>query len=165
MYPARRNVSLLRQRGPCRQVNILWQYRIILYPIQWRHNGGDSVSNHQPQITRLNRLFRRRSRKTSKLRVTGLREGNSPVAGEFPAQMASNAENASIWWHNHAISIDTFPTLAARIARGYGTVHLCLVSLINPWYGRFTLRSWCMVVMIIISVGLFNAIYDQKCYR
>ena len=31
--------------------------------------------------------------KTSKLRVTGLCGGNSPVTGEFPAQMASNAEN------------------------------------------------------------------------
>ena len=37
----------------------------------------------------------RRSKKTSKLRVTGLCVGNSPVTGEFPAQMASNAENAS----------------------------------------------------------------------
>ena len=36
----------------------------------------------------LDRLFRRRSKKTSKLRVTGLCEGNSPVAGEFPAQSA-----------------------------------------------------------------------------
>ena len=27
--------------------------------------------------------------------------GNSPVAGEFPAQMASNAENVSIWWRHH----------------------------------------------------------------
>ena len=41
----------------------------------------------------LNRLFRRRSKKTSKLRVTGLCAGNSPVTGEFPAQMASNEEN------------------------------------------------------------------------
>ena len=40
-------------------------------------------------------------RKTSKLRVTGLCEGNSPVTGEFPAQRASNAENASIWWRHH----------------------------------------------------------------
>ena len=32
-------------------------------------------------------------RKHQKLRVTGLYEGNSPVTGEFPAQMASNAEN------------------------------------------------------------------------
>ena len=32
------------------------------------------------------------SEKTSKLRVTGLREGNPPVTGEFPAQRDSNAE-------------------------------------------------------------------------
>ena len=32
----------------------------------------------------------------SKLRVTGLCEGNSPVTGDFPAQRASNAENVSI---------------------------------------------------------------------
>ena len=36
-------------------------------------------------------------KKTSKLRATGLCAGNSPVIGEFPAQMTSNAENISIW--------------------------------------------------------------------
>ena len=41
------------------------------------------------------------SKKTSKLRVTGLCAENSPVTGEFPAQMASNAENVSIWWRHH----------------------------------------------------------------
>ena len=54
------------------------------------------VSNHQPHHCLLNRLFRRRSKKTSKLRVTGLCVGNSPQTGEFPAQMASDAENVSI---------------------------------------------------------------------
>ena len=64
-----------------------------LYPIQcwlmthgtesnrtlpWRHNGRDSVSNHQPHHCLLNCLFGRRSKKTSKLRVTGLCVGNSP---------------------------------------------------------------------------------------
>ena len=45
------------------------------------------------QINRLfNRLLRRTSKKTSKLRVTGLCAGNSPVTGEFSAQMASNAK-------------------------------------------------------------------------
>ena len=67
----------------------------------WRHNGCDGVSNHQPHDCLLNRLFRRRAKKTSKLRVTGLCVGNSPVTGEFPAQMASNAENVSIWWRHH----------------------------------------------------------------
>ena len=67
--------------------------------LRWRHNGRDSVSNHQPHDCLLNRLFRRRSKKTSKLRVTGL-----CVPGEFPAQKASNAENVSIWWHHYGQS-------------------------------------------------------------
>ena len=32
--------------------------------------------------------------------------GNSPVTGEFPAQMASNAENVSIWWRHHEIGFN-----------------------------------------------------------
>ena len=71
--------------------------------LQWRHNGHYGVSNHQPLDFLLNRLFRRRSKKTSKLRVTGLRAGNSPVTGEFPTQRASNAEIFSIWWRYHGI--------------------------------------------------------------
>ena len=39
--------------------------------------------------------------KTSELRVTGLCVGNSPGTGEFLTQMASNAENVSIWWRHH----------------------------------------------------------------
>ena len=60
--------------------------------LHWRHNDHDCVSNHQPHHCLLKRLFRRRLKKTSKLRVIGLCVGNSPETGEFPAQMASNAE-------------------------------------------------------------------------
>ena len=52
----------------------------------------------------LNRLFRRRSKKTSKLHVTGLCAGNSPGTGEFPTQMASYVEDVSIWWRHHETS-------------------------------------------------------------
>ena len=54
---------------------------LLVCSLQWRHNGHDSVSNHQPHDCLLNRLFRRRSKKISKLRVTGLCEGihRSPV--------------------------------------------------------------------------------------
>ena len=79
---------------------------------RWRHNGRDGVSNHQPHDCLLNRLFGRRSKKTSKLRVTGLCAGNSPVTGEFPAQMASDAENVSIWWRHH----DSLPLSSAMSA-------------------------------------------------
>ena len=67
----------------------------------WRHNEHDVVSYHERYDCLLNRLFRRRSKKTSKLRVTGICAGNSPVTGEFPAQRASDAENISIWWRHH----------------------------------------------------------------
>ena len=69
--------------------------------LQWSYNGHNGVSNHQPHDCLLNRLFRRRSKKTLKLRVTGLCEGKSSVTGEFPAPRASNAENVSIWWRHH----------------------------------------------------------------
>ena len=69
--------------------------------LQWRHNGRDGISNHQPRDCLLNRLFRRRSKKTSKLHVTGLGAGNSPLTGELSAPKASNAENVSIWWRHH----------------------------------------------------------------
>ena len=81
---------------------VLWPaFNIVHMPLQWRHNGRDSVSKYQPHDCLLKRLFRRSSKKTSKLRVTGLCAGNSPGTGEFPAQMASNAENVSIWWRHH----------------------------------------------------------------
>ena len=57
-----------------------------LFPLHWRHNECDGISNHQCFECLLNRLFRRRSKKTSELRVTGLCEGNSPVTGEIPYQ-------------------------------------------------------------------------------
>ena len=65
--------------------------------LHWSLNGRDSVSNHQPHHCLLNRLFRRRSKKASKLRVTGLCAGKSPETSDFPAQMAGYAENVSIW--------------------------------------------------------------------
>ena len=48
------------------------------FSLHWHHNDHDGVSNYQPHGCLLNRSFGRRSKKTSKLRVTGLRAGNSP---------------------------------------------------------------------------------------
>ena len=111
-------ITVVSPRGQC--VNALSAYcttnQLVIRPVidrghmntraslQRRHNGRDSVSNHQPHDCLLNRLFRRRSKKTSKLRVTGLCAGNSPGTGEFPAQMASYAENVSIWWRHHVVT-------------------------------------------------------------
>ena len=56
----------------------LKSWNLYQLSLHWRHNDHDSVSNHQPHGCLLKRLFRRRSKKTSKLRVTGLCVGNSP---------------------------------------------------------------------------------------
>ena len=97
------------------------------YSLQWRHNGRDGVSNHQPQRYLLNRLFGRRSKKTSKLRVTGLCAGNSPGTGEFPSQMASNAENVSIWWRHHVAVVSwTWLLITDGLSR-YGISLKCLL--------------------------------------
>ena len=55
--------------------------QLLVNAFQWRHNGHGGVSNHQPYECLLKRLFTRRSKKTAKLRVTGLCGGNSPVTG------------------------------------------------------------------------------------
>ena len=67
-------------------------WTLCIISLQWRHNERDGVSNHRRLYCLLNRLFRRRSKRTSKLRNTGLCAGNCQVTGEFPAQRASNAE-------------------------------------------------------------------------
>ena len=66
-----------------------------------RHNVRDGILNHQSHDCLRNRLFRCTSKKSSKLRVTGLCAENSLAIGEFPAQMAITAENVSIWWRQH----------------------------------------------------------------
>ena len=71
-------------------------------PLQWRHDGRDGVLNHRCLHCLLNCWFRRRSKKISKVPVTGHCVGNSPVTGEFPAHRAGNADNVSIWLSNHA---------------------------------------------------------------
>ena len=99
-------------------------------PLQWRNNGRDGVSIHQPCDCLFNRLFGRRSKKTSKIRVTGLCVGNAPVTGEFPAQKASNAENVSIWWRHHEQQMHLYYFLVIRK---------------HPTCTRFTLDECCCI--------------------
>ena len=80
--------------------NMSW-FHSCMVTLQWCQNGLDGVSNHQPHHCLLSHLFGRRSKKTSMFRVTGLCAGNSPVTGDCRAQMASNAENVSIWCRHH----------------------------------------------------------------
>ena len=120
--------------------------------LQWRHKGCDNISNHQHYDCLLNRLFRRRSKKTSKLRVTGLYAGNSPGTGEFPAQMASNAENASIWSRHHVIS--SWWVNVLTVCR---TSASC--QYLKLLWGRWKKKSFKFWVLSRDFVGLF-----EKCF-
>ena len=110
--------------------------------LRWRHNGGDSVSNHQPRECLLNRLIRCRSKKTSKLRVAGLCVGNSPRTSEFPAQMASNAENVSIWWRHHVAALNFHgKTSYGLVSRGRNSVRFRFETTFGSSYDIYAFRS------------------------
>ena len=86
-----------------RKLSVLrMSYDIVLCNV---HNNDVIMTAMASQSTSLTivywTVYLGRSKKTSKLRVTGLCVGNSPGTGEFPAQMANNAENVSIWWRHH----------------------------------------------------------------
>ena len=105
-----------------------------VFSLLWRHNGRNGVSNHQPHGCLLNRLFRRRSKKTAKLRVTGLCVGNSPLTGEFPAQMASNAENVSMWWRHHVNNKHTCEARISNYIPKYGVeCDYLYITLLYKW--------------------------------
>ena len=108
----------------CRHVKSIgrFQYPIrshwitYLNSVRWRHNGRYGVSNHQPHDCLLNRLFRRRSKKTSKLRVTGLCAGihrgpvNSPhkwpvTRKMFPFDDVIMSQNGAIGYENDRIAL------------------------------------------------------------
>ena len=69
--------------------------KCICATLHWRQNDHDGVSNHQPHVCLLNRLFRRRSKKTSKLHVTGLCVGNSPGRVK---RVACCYDLLNCWW-------------------------------------------------------------------
>ena len=73
--------------------NAFWIKQLL-----WRHNEHDSVANHQPRGCIRDRLFSRRSKKTSKLRVTGLCVGNSRTKGQFRGKCFHLM--TSSWYYN-----------------------------------------------------------------
>ena len=69
---------------------------------QWRHNERDGVSDHRRLHCLFICWFRRRSKKTSRVRVTGLCAGNSPVAGKCFHLMTSSWHTQEQWhWSNN----------------------------------------------------------------
>ena len=101
---------------------IRWQW-------QWRHNGHDGVSNHQPHHYSLNRSVRHRSKNTSKLHGTDL-----CVTGEFPHKRPVMQKMFSLfWWRHHA----TFKMADLSRSRCISSANI-----ITPHNGDVTWTSW-----------------------
>ena len=58
-------VQLFQSSSIALSITYLYSYRKHM-TLQWRNNGRDGVSNHQPHDCLLNHLFRRRSKKNIK---------------------------------------------------------------------------------------------------
>ena len=102
--------------------------------IHWCHNECDGISNHWQLDCLLKCLFGHKSKKTSKLCINGLCEGNSLVTGEFPTQRASDAGNVSICWRHHDKQ------------HWYLKMYICIQELGYIWFrhlfGSMLLHHW-----------------------
>ena len=132
LYKSRSSQDVLRtgcivdHRLSSRRISNLWHVYVGIWKLslQGRHNERHGISNHRPLDCLLSCLFRRRSKKISKFRVSGLCEGNLPVTGEFPSQRASGAENASIWWRHHVLG-ETVPQMLLLLSELYIFICAC----------------------------------------
>ena len=76
-------------------------------------------------------------RKHQRLASLAFCEGTSPLTGEFPTQIASNAENVSIWWRHHVEVSNKWhetdlchqQTIIVSIHFLFETEHLCKITL------------------------------------
>ena len=99
--------------------------------LHWRHNDHDGVSNRQPHGCLLNSLFRRRSMKTSKLRVTGLCVGNSPGPVNSPhkgpvTRKMLPFDDVIMSWQQH---IPTDKTATKTLTHRGRVTHICVSNL------------------------------------
>ena len=90
--------------------------------MRWRRKSPASRLFAQPSIQEI-----------SKLRVTGLCEGNLPVTSEFPAQRASNAENIAIWWRHAGYAADD-DDIQLKRGHFYGPVNILCAKLKGIFY-------------------------------
>ena len=98
---------------------------IPLLTLQWRHNGSDSLSNHQPHDCFINHLFRHRWKKTPKLCIM--------EAGEFPTQITSHAENVSISWRHHENS-EIINSCGNPLHHQNTMCSICITGAFHLWY-------------------------------
>ena len=130
-------------------VSICWRHHALRcksVPLQWRHTGRNGVSNYLPHDCLLNRLFGCKSKKTSKLRVTGLCGGihrwpvNSPHKGPVTRFFF-------IWWRHHGLHWSPVTQLTnGSVMRNFDIFFFVSVSkILNKEWVRllFEMLMWC----------------------
>ena len=100
-----------------------YAHSLCFVTLQWHYDECDGVPNHRQLNGLFNRSFRRRSKETSKLSVTGLCAGNSPVTSGLSSQRGSNMENTSIWWCHHVFCWDRYRQILPASYRITSTSH------------------------------------------
>ena len=100
--------------------------------LQWRHDKRDGVPNHRRLDCLLNHLFRRSSKKASKLSVIGL--------CECTGDRWIHTENISIWWRHHGDMACGNIDGSSDVYFSYCSVGI--TSLIKAYPFRVMIRSW-----------------------
>ena len=117
---------------------IIYMFPLLLLCCSTNHYNDIIMSTMASQITSLTIVYLAvysgaDQTKISKLRVTGLCAGNSPVAGEFPAHRASNAENVYILWRHHALTLSiTFVVASLPLRQFYHCPRIGVIVKYNP---------------------------------
>ena len=114
----------------------------------------------QPRRCLLNRLFRRRSKRTSKLCFTGLCAGNSSGTGEIPTQMASHAETVSIWWRHHVKGIEAISVMVPNPRFHHTTSMISKMILLK--FCMFHLNGYHQLWKKLQMSKLVSKLYLQK---
>ena len=137
-----RHASLILWSTMC--LPVAWVCHVVDHvqaPLHWPHNDHDGVSNHQHHGYLLNRLFRRRSKNTSKLRVTGLCVGNSPRSvnsphkGSVTRKMFPFDDVTMRWWQ---IMVSAYMS-GQHLRFNFPYMHCGTISGSNPsflWHGQ-----------------------------
>ena len=146
-------------------VGLHFEENVMKNKSQWRHYEGDGVSNHRWLNCLVNRLFRLRSKKTSKLRVTDLCEGNSPVIGEFPTQRASDREMFPC--DDDVIMIKKLQWVSIVYHNMFAD---CNSSCCYEWkltykYFSWSLREWHMILTFCASIQVLHILCHNGCIR
>ena len=125
------------------------------------HNNDVIMSVMASQITSLTIVYSTvRSKKTSKLRVTGLCPGNSPVTGEWiPRANGRLRGKVSIWWRHHGMyqhELNRFydktmvtPVFLSILHKGWGQWNIC-INVVYFTYIRFMYLRWRQFEVVLL---------------